>query len=226
MNFSAFYVLGLFACAEWVHFPIFFFWGGARQKTQHTHMDKGQNSKQGRRNFTKSEGASKTSTSSPAKTNPSRKHFYADLCLPRLGESFSVWKLRVRKKVKILRKKLSEKWEGPWPRGPSRSYAYDSKGCHQGHGWRMPYGRCGRCRTNFSSATPTFCPLDIAGHTNNTADQELAIPTSGHDFPRMAGATLILWRLQPQCLILKPSAYLAFPICSFSNPRPCRTVKI
>ena len=45
---------------------------------------------QGRKNVTKSEGASKTSTLSRAKTNPSRKHFYADLCHPRLGESFSV----------------------------------------------------------------------------------------------------------------------------------------
>ena len=36
--------------------------------------------------------------------------------------------------------------------------------CH--HGWRMPYGRCGRCHTNFARATPTFCPFIIIGHTN------------------------------------------------------------
>ena len=34
------------------------------------------------------------------------------------------------------------------------------------HGWRMPYGRCGRCHTNFALATPTFCPFIIIGHTN------------------------------------------------------------
>ena len=39
------------------------------------------------------------------------------------------------------------------------------------HGWRMPYGRCGRCHTNFARATPTFCPFIIIGkiiigHTN------------------------------------------------------------
>ena len=70
---------------------------------------------QGRRNVTKSEGVSKTSTSSRAKTNPSRKHLYADLCRPRLDESFSVWKLRWRKKGKILRKTFVEKWGGHGP---------------------------------------------------------------------------------------------------------------
>ena len=34
------------------------------------------------------------------------------------------------------------------------------------HRWRMPYGRCGRCHTNFARATPTFCPFIIIGHTN------------------------------------------------------------
>ena len=42
---------------------------------------------------------------------------------------------------------------GGWGRGPD-------------HGWRMPYGRCGRCHTNFAHATPTFCPFIIIGHTN------------------------------------------------------------
>ena len=53
------------------------------------------------------------------------------------------------------------------------------------HGWRIPYGRCGRCHTNYASATPTLCYLVIAGHTNNAADQAVAIPTSGHDHPCM-----------------------------------------
>ena len=30
----------------------------------------------------------------------------------------------------------------------------------------MPYGRCGRCHTNFTRATPTFCPFIIIGHIN------------------------------------------------------------
>ena len=34
------------------------------------------------------------------------------------------------------------------------------------HGWRMPYGRCGRCHTNFARATPTYCPFVIIGYTN------------------------------------------------------------
>ena len=34
------------------------------------------------------------------------------------------------------------------------------------HGWRMRYGRCGRCHTNFAHATPTFFPFIIIGHTN------------------------------------------------------------
>ena len=34
------------------------------------------------------------------------------------------------------------------------------------HGWRMPYGRCGSCHTNFARATPTFCPFIIIDHTN------------------------------------------------------------
>ena len=34
------------------------------------------------------------------------------------------------------------------------------------HGWRMPYGWCGRCHTNFARATPTFCPFIIISHTN------------------------------------------------------------
>ena len=34
------------------------------------------------------------------------------------------------------------------------------------HGWRMPYGRCGRCHTNCARATPRFCPFIIIGHSN------------------------------------------------------------
>ena len=45
---------------------------------------------QGRRNVTQSEGASKTSIPSRVKTNLSTMDFYADLCFPRPGESFSV----------------------------------------------------------------------------------------------------------------------------------------
>ena len=30
----------------------------------------------------------------------------------------------------------------------------------------MPYGRCGRCHTNFARATPTYCPFVIIGYTN------------------------------------------------------------
>ena len=30
--------------------------------------------------------------------------------------------------------------------------------------WPRPYGRCGRCHTNFASATPTFCPLSRHVH--------------------------------------------------------------
>ena len=48
---------------------------------------------QGCRNVTKSEGASETSISSRVKTNLSMMNFYADLCFPRPGESFSVYKL-------------------------------------------------------------------------------------------------------------------------------------
>ena len=73
--------------------------GNSRQQRQRTVVRRVQE----RRNVTKSEGASKTSSSSRAKTNSSRKHFYADLQPPRLGESFSVLKLRLRKKGKILR---------------------------------------------------------------------------------------------------------------------------
>ena len=50
--------------------------------------------------------------------------FYADFCFPRPGESFSVYKLCLRKKGKILRIILAEKWGGHGPRDPSRSYAY------------------------------------------------------------------------------------------------------
>ena len=41
-------------------------------------------------NVTQSEGTSETSISSRLKTNLSTMDFYADLCLPRLSESFSV----------------------------------------------------------------------------------------------------------------------------------------
>ena len=42
-----------------------------------------------------------------------------------------------------------------------------NKKCHTcEHGWRMPYGRCGRCHTNFARATPTFCPFISIGHSN------------------------------------------------------------
>ena len=45
---------------------------------------------QERRNVTQSEGASETSVSSGVKTNLSTMDFYADLCFPRPGESFSI----------------------------------------------------------------------------------------------------------------------------------------
>ena len=45
---------------------------------------------QGRRNATQSEGVSETSISSRVKTNLSTMGFYADLCFPRPGKSFSV----------------------------------------------------------------------------------------------------------------------------------------
>ena len=35
------------------------------------------------------------------------------------------------------------------------------------HGWRMPYGKCGCCHTNFDCAIPTFCPFIIIGHSNS-----------------------------------------------------------
>ena len=57
-----------------------------------------------------------------------------------------------------------------WPvfgEAVSPSYAPGVLG-NGNHGWRMLYGRCGRCHTNFASATLTFCPLVVAGHTNNT----------------------------------------------------------
>ena len=64
---------------------------------------------QGRRNVTENEGASETSISSPAKTNPSTIHFNADLCSPRPGGSFSVSKLYLRKERNILRITLAKK---------------------------------------------------------------------------------------------------------------------
>ena len=75
---------------------------------------------QGRRkwNVTQSEGASETSISSRVKTNLSTMDFYADLYFPRVGESFSVYKLCLRKKGKILMIILTEKSEGPWPPWP------------------------------------------------------------------------------------------------------------
>ena len=57
----------------------------------------------------RAEGASETSTSSRVKTNLSTMDFYADLCFPRPGESFSVQKSCLRKKGKILRIILAEK---------------------------------------------------------------------------------------------------------------------
>ena len=45
---------------------------------------------QGRRNVIQSEGASETSILSRVKTNLSTMDFYAYLCFPRPGESFSV----------------------------------------------------------------------------------------------------------------------------------------
>ena len=54
-----------------------------------------------------------------------------------------------------------------------------------------------------SSAMPTFCPLVIAGHINNTADYALAMLTSGHDPPPMAVHRL--YRLGT----LRPSIYPA-----------------
>ena len=44
----------------------------------------------GGKNVTRSEGASETSISSRVKTNLSTIDFYADVCFPRPGESFSV----------------------------------------------------------------------------------------------------------------------------------------
>ena len=64
---------------------------------------------QGYRNVTKSEEASETSISSRAKTNPSRKYFFADMYRPRPDESFSVQRLRLRKKGKNLKIILAEK---------------------------------------------------------------------------------------------------------------------
>ena len=64
---------------------------------------------QGRRNVTKSEGASETSILSRAKINPSTIHFNVDLCSPRPGRSFSVSKLYLRKEGKILRIILAKK---------------------------------------------------------------------------------------------------------------------
>ena len=57
------------------------------------------------------------------------------------------------------------------------------------HGWRMPYGRCGCCHTNFARATPTFCPFISIGHTNfNLLDNHIMFwphqlwkPSSAHD---------------------------------------------
>ena len=57
---------------------------------------------------------------------PATMDFYADLCFPRPGESFSVYKLCLRMKGNILRIILTEKRGGHDPRGPSRSYAYGS----------------------------------------------------------------------------------------------------
>ena len=50
--------------------------------------------------------------------------FYADLCFPRPGESFSVYKLCSRKEGKILKITLAEKCGGHGHWGPSRSYTY------------------------------------------------------------------------------------------------------
>ena len=61
---------------------------------------------------------------------------------------------------------------------------------HYRHGWRMPYGRCGRCHTNFARATATFCPFVIIGHTNFDLlvnhimfwPHQLWKPSSAHDY--------------------------------------------
>ena len=65
--------------------------------------------KQGRRNVTQSEGFSETSISSRVKTTLSAMDFYADLCFPRPGESFSVYRLCLREKGIILRITFAEK---------------------------------------------------------------------------------------------------------------------
>ena len=70
------------------------------------------------------------------------------------------------------------------------------------HGWRMSYGRCGHCHTNFACATcatQTFYHLVIAGHTNK-ADY-LAIPTSGHN-PTCMHAGISYYRYTYPIIIL------------------------
>ena len=59
-----------------------------------------------------------------------------------------------------------------------------------GYGWRMLYGRCGRCHTNFARATPTLCPFIIISHTNFDLlvnhimfwPHQLWKPSSAHDY--------------------------------------------
>ena len=75
-------------------------------------------SAQGRRNVTKSEGASETSISPQAKTNPSTKYFYTDLCSPCPGESFFAYKIVFRKGENDFKNNFSRKVRGPWPPWP------------------------------------------------------------------------------------------------------------
>ena len=56
--------------------------------------------------------------------------------------------------------------------------------CNHRSRLRMPYGRCGRCHTNFASATPIFCSICIAGHTNSPLYHKLFDHTNfGNDPP-------------------------------------------
>ena len=76
--------------------------------------------KQGSRNVTKSEGAtaSETSISPRAKTNPSTIYFYADLCLPCPGESFSAHKIMFKKGGNYFKNNFGRKVKGSWPPWP------------------------------------------------------------------------------------------------------------
>ena len=86
----------------------------------------------------------------------------------------------------------------------------------------MPYGRCGRCYTNFARAALTFCPFIIIGHTNFDLlvnhimfwPHQLWKPSSAHDGMALAD---MLWNVDVELLLAWIRACVSFLALQFQD---------